>query len=63
MGKRTITVLAVLALVVACVQETPLGFLPHSGDAFLWGLTGGFSIGALVSWIAEGSVGRAHDLG
>lgn len=52
MGKRTITVLAVLALIIAAIQKTPLAFLPEDAADFVWGLAGGLSIGAIVAWFA-----------
>jgi hypothetical protein len=52
MGRRTITALAVLSLVIAGVQLTPLAFLPVDATDFVWGFAGGVSIGAIVAWIA-----------
>ena len=49
MGKRTIIALAVLALIVAIVQKTPLAFLGPDAADFVWGLTAGLWIGVLVT--------------
>lgn len=57
MGKRTIIVLAILALIAAAVQMTPLRFLSNDAGDFVWGLAGGLSIGAIVVLIA----GRSGD--
>lgn len=53
MGKRIITVLAVVALVIAVAQWTPLRFLSKDGADFVCGLAGGLSIGAIVAWFAS----------
>lgn len=52
MGKRTIYVLTVLALIVAVLQKTPLAFLPEDAADFAWGAAVGLTIGAIVTWIA-----------
>jgi len=54
MGKRTILILAVLALLVAIAQKTPLAFLSPDTADFVWGLTVGLGIGALVAWFWGG---------
>ena len=50
MGKRTITTLTVLAIILAALQYTPLHFLPKDATDFVWGLAAGFLIGAAVVW-------------
>jgi len=42
-------VLACLALVVAILQKTSLAFLSPDAADFVWGLTAGLWIGALVT--------------
>jgi NhaP-type Na+/H+ or K+/H+ antiporter len=54
-GKRAILVLAILALVVAILQKTPLAFLPEDAADFAWGCAIGLTIGAVISWLAERS--------
>jgi len=53
LGKRTITVLAIAALLLAVVQKTPLAFLPKDAADFVWGLAGGLLIGMAVTWISS----------
>ena len=53
MGKRIITFLAAVAIVIAAVQWTPLGFLSKDSRDFVCGLAGGLSIGAIVAWVAS----------
>jgi len=55
MGKRTIFVLTFIALVVAVLQLTPMAFLSKDAADFVWGLTGGLAIGAIVVWIVSRS--------
>ena len=50
MGRRTILVLAVIAIILAAIQYTPIAFLPKDGADFVSGLAIGLSIGAVVSW-------------
>ena len=57
MGKGTIVVLAVVALVVGLVQLTPLAFLSKDAADFVWGLTLGLWIGAIVSYFVSRSGG------
>jgi hypothetical protein len=52
-GKRIITLLAAVALVIAVLQWTPLAFLSKDLTDFVWGLAGGLSIGAIVAWMAS----------
>jgi hypothetical protein len=52
MGKRTMWILTVLALVVALLQKTPMAFLLRDAADFVWGLTGGLAIGSIVASIA-----------
>ena len=52
MGTRTIVVLAVVALVVGLVQLTPLAFLSKDATDFVWGLTFGLVLGALIALFA-----------
>jgi len=54
MGKRTITVAAVVAAAIAAVQSTPMAFLPKDATDFVLGLAIGLGIGAVVTWIAVG---------
>jgi hypothetical protein len=51
MGKRTITILAVIAIVVAALQYTPLQFLSKDVSDFVGGLAAGLTIGAVITWI------------
>jgi hypothetical protein len=51
-GKRTILVLAVIAIVVALLQWTPLAFLPKDAADFVGGLAVGLSIGGIIAWLA-----------
>lgn len=55
MGKRIITVLAAIAIVIAASQWTPLAFLSKDSTDFVCGLAGGLSIGAIVAWFASPS--------
>jgi len=50
MGRRTIFILAILAIIVWLVQWTPLAFLPKDAADFAGGLAAGLTIGAIVSW-------------
>ena len=50
MGKRTITTLTVLAIILACLQYTPLQFLSKDATDFIWGMAAGFLIGTAVVW-------------
>jgi uncharacterized membrane protein len=52
MGKGTIVVLAVVALVVGLVQLTPLAFLSKDATDFVWGLTFGLALGAVIAFFA-----------
>jgi hypothetical protein len=61
MGRRTIIVLAVLAIIVALIQLTPLAFLSEDAADFAGGLAFGLTIGALVSWYVSRS--RGNDRG
>jgi TctA family transporter len=47
-------VFAVLALLLAIVQKTPMAFLPENGADFVWGLAAGLWIGTIMSWFAAG---------
>jgi hypothetical protein len=51
MRRKVITGLAIVAIVVAAMQKTPLAFLPVDAADFVWGLAGGLSIGAIVTWM------------
>jgi len=53
MGKRTIYILTALALLIALLQLTPVAFLPKDAADFVWGLTGGLAIGAIVVWFTS----------
>ena len=53
MGKRAITILAVVAIVIGALQLTPLRFLPKDASDFVWGLVVGLSIGAVIAWIVN----------
>lgn len=53
-GKRTILVLTIVALLVALAQETHLAFLSVDATHFVWGLVGGLVIGTVVAWLAGG---------
>ena len=55
MGKRTITILAILAIILAAIQYTPLAFLSKDAADFVGGLAVGLSIGAIISWLATRS--------
>ena len=50
MGKRTILVLAVMAIVVGLLQKTPFAFLPKDAADFVWGLASGLSFGGVIAW-------------
>jgi len=52
MGKGTIVVLAVVALVVGLVQLTPMAFLSKDATDFVWGLTFGLALGAVIAFFA-----------
>jgi hypothetical protein len=54
MGKRTMLILAVAALVLALLQKTPAAFLNSDAADFVGGLAAGLWIGVLVIW----AVGR-----
>jgi hypothetical protein len=54
-GRKTITILAVLAIVIAVMQKTSLAFMPPDAADFVWGLAAGLSLGAVVAWIATGT--------
>lgn len=55
MGRRTIIVLAVLAIIAAVVQYTPLAFLSKDAADFVNGLAVGLTFGALVAWFVTRS--------
>jgi hypothetical protein len=55
MGRKLITILAILAIVVAAMQKTSLAFMSPDAADFVWGLAGGLSLGAIVAWIATGT--------
>ena len=55
MGKRVITILAAVAILIAAIQWTPLAFLSKDSTDFVCGLAGGLSIGAIVVWFASPS--------
>jgi hypothetical protein len=59
MGKRTILILAAIAIVIAVIQWTPLAFLPKDAADFAGGVALGLTIGAVVSWLATRSGPRA----
>ena len=54
MGRKTITALAILAIAIAAIQMTPLAFLPITATHFAWGIAGGLSVGAIVTWVTSG---------
>jgi membrane protease YdiL (CAAX protease family) len=58
MGKGTIVGLAVVALVVGLVQLTPLAFLSKDAADFVWGLTFGLALGAVIAFFATRTGGR-----
>lgn len=52
MGRRTLFVIAAIALVIAVLQLTPLAFLPKDGADFVWGLVAGLAIASVITWLA-----------
>ncbi len=58
MGKGTMFVLAVVALVVGLVQLTPLAFLSKNATDFVWGLTLGLALGTLIAFFATRTGGK-----
>ncbi len=54
MRTRLITWLAVLAIVIAILQFTPLHFLSKDAADFAGGVATGLSIAAVFAWIAAG---------
>jgi len=55
MGRRTILILAILAIIVWLLQLTPMAFLSKDAADFAGGVAAGLSIGAIVSWVATRS--------
>ena len=54
MGRKVITALAVVTIVIGALHKTSVAFLPPDAADFVWGLAGGLSIGAIITW----AVGR-----
>ena len=53
MRTKAIVILAVIAIVVAVLQLTPLRFLSKDAADFVWGLAFGLTVGAIFAWVAS----------
>lgn len=48
---KALIVLAILTVLLAVLQRTPLALLPHRTDDFVGGLAVGFAASALIGWL------------
>jgi TctA family transporter len=53
MGKRVMTGLAILAIVIGALQKTSMAFLSPDSADFVWGLAAGLTIGTIVAWVVS----------
>jgi TctA family transporter len=53
MGKRVMTGLAILAIVIGALQKTSIAFLSPDSADFVWGLAAGLTIGTIVAWVVS----------